>query len=336
MGECATADGSVPIWHHAFDGNTADVGTVVAQMEALRSQIPLPECLVIGDTKLLSNGVIAKLRGQDLHVLAPLAAHQELDQEFLQLDPGAVGAAGVCGAAAGAPAGGEADAVFGPGSGLGMDPPQDRASSEVFRRLYVISSEERATCRKVRRQQQARAEAELTKIDAGLGKRQLKTAAQVEARVAAVLSKRRVRALYQVTVAEAAAVPTLTWTVNAAALQRAEALDGYYVLLCSWPKEKATNSELLGKWKQEALIERRYSDWKGPLRVRPVFVTSNRRMVALVLLLHLALMIYCLIEREARRRLAEQGRTKMDDCWRGTWRRCRRERISCWRSSTCS
>src|SRR6266851_2225849 len=82
VGECATADGMVPIWHHAFDGNTADIGTVVAQMEALRRQIPLPECLVIGDTKLLSDGVIAKLRGQDLHFLAPLAAHKDLDQEF--------------------------------------------------------------------------------------------------------------------------------------------------------------------------------------------------------------------------------------------------------------
>jgi transposase len=181
----------------------------------------------------------------------------------------------------------------------------------VFRRLYVISSEERATCRKVRGQQMARAEAELTQIAAGLGKRQLKTTAQVQARVEATLSKRRVTALYTGTVGEAGGVPTLSWAVNAAALQRAEALDGYYVLLCSWSKEQATQSELLGKWKQEAMIERRYSDWKGPLRVRPVFVTNNQRMAALMLLLHLALMIYCLIEREARRRLAEQGRTKI-------------------------
>jgi len=310
VGECATADGGVPIWHHAFDGNTADVGTVVAQMEALRGQVLLPECLVIGDTKLLSDGVIAKLRGQDLHFLAPLAAHKELDQEFLALDPM------------------KWDRLEYVAQRQERLPEEKRTQywgqevpwewtnpktgqTEVFRRLYVISSEERATCRKVRGQQMARAEAELTKIACGLGKRQLKTGVQVQARVETVLSKRRVAALYQVTVGEEGGVLTLAWAVNAAALARAEALDGYYVLLCSWPKEKATPSELLGKWKQEATIERRYSDWKGPLRVRPVFVTSNQRMVALVLLLHLALMIYCLIEREARRRLAEQGRTKM-------------------------
>jgi transposase len=64
-------------------------------------------------------------------------------------------------------------------------------------------------------------------------------------------------------------------------------------------------------WKQESQIERRFSDWKGPLKVRPVFVTSNARMAALVLLLHLALMLYCLLEREARRQLAAKGRQKV-------------------------
>lgn len=311
VGECVTADGGVPVWHHTFDGNTADVGTVVAQMEALRGQIPLPECLVIGDTKLLSDGVIAKLRNQGLHFLAPLAAHKDLDEEFLDLDPAKWETLEyVAQRQARLP---EAERT----QYLGQEVPWEwtnpqTGATEVFRRLYVISSEERATCRKVRDQQRARAEGELAKIRAGLGKRQLKTAAQVQARVEAVLTQRRVAALYRVTVGESRSVLSLEWKVDAAALARAEALDGYYVLLCSWPKEKATASELLVRYKQEGTIERRFSDWKGPLRVRPVFVTNNARMAALILLLHLSLMIYCLIEREARRRLAEQGRTKME------------------------
>ena len=69
-----------------------------------------------------------------------------------------------------------------------------------------------------------------------------------------------------------------------------------YVLLTSWPTEKADSSALLRRWKGEWQIERRFSDWEGPLKVRPVFVTSNKRMAALLLLLHLALLIYCLLE----------------------------------------
>jgi hypothetical protein len=251
-----------------------------------------------------------------LHFLAPLPHSAALDAEFLALDP----------------AGWEPlEYVAQRQERL---PPEQRTQyqgqevtwertdpvtreRETFRRLYVISSEEQATCRKVRGQQMARAEAELVKIRAGLGKRQLKTTTQVAARVERVLKERRVTPLYQVTLGEAAGLLTLTWAVDAAALTRAEALDGYYVLLTSWPKERADSSALLRKWKQEEQIERRFSDWKGPLKVRPVFVTSNARMAALVLLLHLALMLYCLLEREARRQLAAKGRQKVWDLLAG-------------------
>jgi hypothetical protein len=86
VGELVTGDGGVPIWHHTYKGNQADVGTVVLQMEALRKQVELPECLVIGDTKLLSQEVIPKLLGQGLPFLAPLPKSAQLDREYLGLE----------------------------------------------------------------------------------------------------------------------------------------------------------------------------------------------------------------------------------------------------------
>ena len=311
VGELVTADGGVPVWHHTYNGNQADVGTVVAQMEAFRQHAVLPECLVIGDTKLLSAEVIAKVRRQRLHFLAPLPKSPELDEEFLRL-----------------PAEGWQELAYVAQRQARLDPSArtqywgqeipwewvdpDTGAHETFRRLYVISSEERATCRKVRAQQMARVDEDLTKLRTQLGKRQLKTIEAVGMRARQALAARRVAGLYRVTVQEGEGGLTLTWEIDEKALSRAEALDGYYVLLSSWPKERADSTGLLVRWKQEGVIERRFSDWKGPLRVRPVFVTSNARMAALVLLLPLALMIYCLIEREARRRLAEQGRAKVE------------------------
>src|SRR2546426_164263 len=67
VGELVTNDGGVPVWHRSFDGQQARVGTVVAQTEAFRAQVSLPECLVIGDSKLLSAAVIGKLRRQQWH-----------------------------------------------------------------------------------------------------------------------------------------------------------------------------------------------------------------------------------------------------------------------------
>jgi transposase len=181
----------------------------------------------------------------------------------------------------------------------------------VFRRRYVLRSEERATCRKVRAQQLVRAATELNHRLAGLGKGRLKTREQVEARVEKVLTARRVRPFFRVAVQEEAGQPLLEWELDQEALTAAEQLDGYYVLLTSWPPEKADASALLRRWKGEWQIERRFADWKGPLKVRPVFVTSNKRLAALVLLLHLALMSYCLLERQARRALARQGQPKV-------------------------
>jgi transposase len=316
IGELVTNDGGVPVWHHSYNGNQADVGTVVAQMEAFRAQVPLSECLVIGDSKLLSDAVIGKLRRQQLHFLAPLPASAELDRAFLALDPEGWQELDYVAKRQERRSPEERTQYQGQEVAWAWLNP-DTDEIETFRRLFVISSEEWATCRKVRGQQQARAEAELVKIQAGLGKRQLKTVAQVEARVTRVLEQRRVAPLYQVVVSEGGGAPTLTWAVEAAALARAEALDGYYVLLTSWSKERADSSALLRKWKQEEQIERRFSDWKGPLKVRPVFVTSNARMAALVLLLHLALMLYCLLEREARRQLAAKGRQKVWDLLAG-------------------
>jgi transposase len=311
VGELVAGDFGVPVWHHAYDGNQADVGTVVAQMEALRQQLPLPDCLVIGDSKLLSAAVIPKLRGQGVHFLAPLPKSPALDAEYLGLEKaGWSRLEYVAQRQERLPPEQRTEYLGQEVAYLWVDP--KTGQSWPLRRLYVISSEERATVRKVRAQQQARAEAELAKIQAGLGKRQLKTATQVQARVEQVLKARRVLGLYRVRVTGEEKRLELAWEVDREGLARAEALDGYYVLLCSLPVERADSSEMLRRYKRETVIERRFGDWKGPLRVRPVFVTSNARMAALVLLLHLALMIYCLLEREARRQLAAQGRQKLE------------------------
>jgi transposase len=248
---------------------------------------------------------------QGVHFLAPLPRSPERDAEYLGLDQaGFQRLAYLAQRQERLPPEQQTEYLGQEVPYVWVDP--QTGKSWPLRRLYVISSEERATVRKVRSQQRARTEAELTKLQAGLGKRQLKTAAQVQARVEQVLKARRVGELYRVRVRGEGHTLQLTWEVDPKALKRAEALDGYYVLLCSLPMEQGDSHELLRRWKRETVIERRFSDWKGPLRVRPVFVTSNARMAALVLLLHLALMIYCLVEREARRQLAARGRQKLE------------------------
>ncbi|MBB4782945.1 hypothetical protein [Streptomyces rapamycinicus] len=54
------------------------------------------------------------------------------------------------------------------------------------------------------------------------------------------------------------------------------------------------------RYKGQGTVERRYHDFKGPLAVAPVFVQHNRRVAALIQVICLALLVFCLIERQVR------------------------------------
>jgi hypothetical protein len=83
--------------------------------------------------------------------------------------------------------------------------------------------------------------------------------------------------------------PRLTCALIPQALARAEALDGYYVLETTQTADEPDATALLTEWKGQWQIEHRHRDAKGQLRIRPLFVTSNRRIVGLVTILGLAL-----------------------------------------------
>lgn len=52
-------------------------------------------------------------------------------------------------------------------------------------------------------------------------------------------------------------------------------------------------------------MERRFADFKGPLAVSPLLLKDNRRIAALVFVIYLALLIFCLLERQARRAISD-------------------------------
>ena len=63
-------------------------------------------------------------------------------------------------------------------------------------------------------------------------------------------------------------------------------------------------TEVFGRYKDQPMVERRDGEFKGPLAVAPIFLRNNRRITALVTVICLALLIFCLIEREVRHNLA--------------------------------
>src|ERR1035437_5617084 len=103
--------------------------------------------------------------------------------------------------------------------------------------------------------------------------------------------------------------PALTWWSDPAAIDAEAATDGWYALLTNLDATETAAAVLL-RYKAQEAVERRYGNLKGPLAVAPMFLNSNRRIAALITVISLALLVFCLIEREARRNLAPE--TKID------------------------
>lgn len=63
---------------------------------------------------------------------------------------------------------------------------------------------------------------------------------------------------------------------------------------------------VIGGAPRRAPLRRRYGDFKGPPAVTPVFVRDNKRVAALITVICLALLLFCLIERQVRRALGSE------------------------------
>jgi hypothetical protein len=305
--QVTTEDGAVPVWDEPYDGNTTDVATVIETMQALRQYAHRQDFVLIGDRKLLSEPNRRALLSAGLGYLAPLARTPDLDAAFLAIPAEELVPLAYVS---------ERERSLAPEEHTHYLAAERRIEVHLagqrrvapLRRLFVISSEERAACRRNRARQRERAEAEILAVLGRVGSRWYPTPERAAAKIEAILERRHLRDLYTVSCAEQEGQPRLSCALVPAALARAEALDGYYVLETTRTAADADATALLAEWKGQWQIEHRHRDAKGPLRIRPLFVTSNRRIVGLVTILGLALMVFSLIEREARRALAPAQR----------------------------
>lgn len=308
--EIGTLDGMVPLWHRTHSGNQADVGAVIAELEVLQKQVPLPGCAIVGDCKLLTQALLPKLRKQGWDFLAPLPSNPALDAQLLALPEDGWEVLDYT-PQRHAKKAAEERSVYRCQELVETWTNPETGETELFRKVIIHSSALAAQQRRLRLQRVAKAGNELNALMESLPKRgrQLRPAT-LEAKALVILEKHRVRKFFTLKVTARQPFPLLEWEWDEALLAQEARLDGCYVLYTSLKKEAVPALEVLRRWKQQGELERRFSDWKGPLLVHPVFLKTPKRIAALILLLHLALMILCLIEREARRQLAAQGQTK--------------------------
>jgi transposase len=304
-GLAVSGDGGVPVWHRAYDGGAGEVAQVAGAMRALRKLAGPRRFLVVGDSKLISYANLRDLLAAGVDFVAPASKTYVGAEVLAALD-----------VAAAAPVDYVAERDQG-------KPAEQRGSYRVVedtmticgkrkrdpvlrvRRLFVWSSARAQAAATARARKLDRARDDLERLTRGLGGRHYPDPQAVQARLAAIARSRRVGTYLRAEVGtDERGTPTLTWHFDPAALAAEQATDGWYALLTNLDPTHADAAAVLARYKGQEVVERRYGAFKGPLAVAPMFLQSNRRIQALVTVICLALLIFCLVERAARRAIA--------------------------------
>jgi len=303
-----TADGGIPVFHRAFDGRAGEVNQVVGAMESLHKMCSPRTFLLVGDTKLISYGNVASMTRAGMTFIAP-ASKAYVDTEALR----AANAMELRDAdyvaqrdAAKTP---EERGRYRVGEDTwAMAPAKSKKGEAIMlRRVFVWSSADAGAAAKSRAKKLDRAREDLDALARGLGSRHYPNAEKIAARLAVIATKRRVGDYLRHTVGtDASAKPTLEWHFDQAAIDHEAETDGWYCLLTNLGPAEADAGEVLVRYKGQEVVERRYGNFKGPIAVAPIFLKNNRRIEALLSVICLALLIFCLVERQVRLAIAPE------------------------------
>jgi transposase len=315
-GLAVTADGGVPIFHRAYDGGAGEVAQVAGAMTALTTMAVPRDLLLIGDSKLVSYNNITAMIASGVRFIAPAsktytpaATLAALDlEQATEVDYVAERDAGTPAAERGQWRVSE-DTTTMPGK-------RKRDPVLTLRRVFVHSTARARAAATARTKKLDRARDDLDRLARGLGSRHYPDEKAVTARITAISAARRVTAYLRAETGTdpATGKPVLDWRFDQDAVDAETATDGWYALLTNLPAD-IDAAEILRRYKGQEAVERRYGTIKGPLAVAPTFLKNNRRITALITVICLALLIFCLIERQAR--LAIAPHTKLDGLYAG-------------------
>lgn len=305
-GLAVTGDGGVPVFHRAYDGGAGEVGQVVGAMQALQKLAGPARMLIVGDSELISYSNLATMIGEQVTFIAP-ASKTYVPVEVLAAQDLSTATAVdyVAARDAGKPADRRGRWHVREDT-MTLAGPRKKDPVLTLRRIFVHSSARAAAAATARAKKLDRAGDDLARLGRGLGSRHYPDADAVTARIKVIARDRRVGAYLRTTVTTCpdTGKPQLDWHFDPEAIAAEAAGDGWYALLTNQTSTEADPAQILHSYKGQEAVERRYHGFKGPLAVAPLLLRNNKRMTALITVICLALLIYCLVEREARNAIA--------------------------------
>jgi transposase len=312
-GIAVSGDGAVPVFHQVYDGGASEVAQVIDAMHALQDLAATPGFLMVGDSKLISHANITAMETAGVTFLAPLAAARVPAGLFAGIDPAATTAVDYIAARDARKPAAQRCAYRVAEDVMHLAGPRKADPVHQVRRILVHSTANQNAAQAARELKLGKARTELDTLTRTAGTRHHPDTAAVTAKATQISRHRRVGAYLRthITTDPDTGKPVFAWHFDQAAIDAEAATDGWYALLTNLDPADADAAEVLRRYKGQTAVEQRYSTVKGPLAVAPMFLQTNRRITALITVIALALLIFSLIEREVRLRLAEQHQTDM-------------------------
>ncbi|CAN5117603.1 IS1634 family transposase [soil metagenome] len=307
-GLAVSGDGGIPVLARAFDGRAGEVNQVVGAMEALRAMAGERRFLLVGDSKLVSYANLTAMIDAGVSFVAPASKIYVSAATLGAQDKDAAEVADYVADRDRHKMAEDRGSYRVVEDTMVMAGKRKADSDLVLRRVFVWSSARAGAAAHARAKKLDRARGDLERLGRGLGSRHYPDIAAVEARLGVIARKRKVAAYLRSHLGtDAGGRPTLDWHFDEAALAAEAATDGWYALVTNLDPAEADAVEVLRRYKGQEVVERRYGDFKGPLAVAHMFLKSNRRIEALIGVICLALLVFCLVERQVRIAIAPEA-----------------------------
>ena len=281
-----TAKDGIPLCHRTLPGNASDQKEALANLETLKKRLKKKTFLIIGDRAMFTKPNLAGLISKKIDFVGPLAGKdKELILSFPddKFQPLAYATA------------------KGKGGYSGIDTTYrfEHDGGYYNCRAVVVRSDELCEQQgKALDKNLQKVDADLQKIRGHLNERKYKNVDYAADQIKKMLDSHGCHGkLFHVVLKEdEEGALTLTWEYENELLEQQYRLLGKYVLATSLDKKTHDAEAVLDAYKSRHRVEDQIRTTKNTLKIRPVFLQSDERVKALVLVMIISLIVYALIE----------------------------------------
>lgn len=292
LGLNITGDG-LPLAFRVLVGNTADATTPRENMTAVQTLLqhaPTTETTVVHDRAMATPETLVWYDAHQQSFISPITADESLQALMDAVSASELQAAMLDYLPQRAPA--NRAPLY---AGVWREHTLTYQKQALRARVLVVYSHTKAKLDAEKRQAQLNKLCQrLTVIQSHLNQRKYKQRAYTLEQIHLAQRGNAAKTLLDITLQGEDGALSLTFQVNAERLAQAQQRDGRYPIVTNrWDLSAA---EVLQRVKQQDLAEKRFALVKGPLQVHPMWLHKDERLVSLVLVVMLALLIYCLLE----------------------------------------